>query len=135
MIIYREDSCDDVDCTSLARIYTIKPGDAVNVCSNPKFIGSIEYPDATDLDLTKDFDLKSSAFSTGGHTNCVFYGQNLPVPVVGEYVGDLECADTPLLSIQCVVPDAQPTSCTSSHDLYADDWTPIASCEWVAVVG
>ena len=135
VIIYREDSCDDASCSSIAHIYAIMPGNLVNVCSNPKSIGSINYPSAVDLDLTKDFDIKSSAFSTGGHTNCVFYGQNLPVPIVGENVGDLECADTPLLSIQCVVPAAQPTSCTSSHDLYADDWTPIAYCEWVAVIG
>ena len=133
VIIYREDSCDDVSCDSTAHIYAIKPGDTVNVCSNPKSIGSINYPN---LDLTKDCDLKSSAFSTGGLSNCVFYGQNLPLPLVGENVGVLECADMPPLpSIPCHVPAAQLTSCTSSHDLDADDWTPIAYCEWVAVVG
>ena len=38
--------------------------------------------------------------------------------------------DVPGSPIQCIVPAAQATSCTSSHSIQADDFIPIVYCEW-----
>ncbi|KAK4697548.1 hypothetical protein P7C71_g545, partial [Lecanoromycetidae sp. Uapishka_2] len=123
IIIYREDDCDDTGCDSAGYVYDITPGEPVNVCDNPPAADTFEYTEDVQND-NSNYPIASDKFTSHGTwKNCQYVGHN---NVVGLFTCD------GLAPVQCIVPTAQAQSCTSSHDIDEDNFTPIVYCAWVS---
>ena len=124
LIIYREDSCDDTTCSSGGYVYDITPGGPLpDVCSNPPNDFRFNYKESVAND-NSNYSIDVGTFTTHGIKNCEYSGYSLTV-------GKLSCPlELPGGPMQCSVPTAQATSCSSANSLDADDWTPIVLCQW-----
>ncbi|KAL9066905.1 MAG: hypothetical protein Q9161_007237 [Pseudevernia consocians] len=124
IIIIRNDNCDDVDCFSTGYVYDITPSSrTVPVCSNPHSVDSFSYPYDV-LNQVGNYFIDTGKFTSHGiYTNCEYEGGS-------DFIGFFSCDQVePVLCSVPVVTAEQETSCTSSHDLDADDWVPIVYCE------
>ncbi|KAL8779190.1 MAG: hypothetical protein Q9194_001571 [Teloschistes cf. exilis] len=120
IIVYREDSCNDVDCSSLGHVYEITPGQPVDPCKDDDVYSRAYTQGAANDD--SDYPVNLGPFKAHNIDGLRYSGSN-------NHVGTLT-GDVPGSPIQCIVPAAQGTSCTSSHSLDADDFIPIVYCEW-----
>ncbi|KAL8662577.1 MAG: hypothetical protein Q9202_004629 [Teloschistes flavicans] len=120
IIVYREDSCDDVDCSSLGHVYEITPGQPVDPCKDDDIYSRAYTQGAANDD--SDYPVNLGPFKAHNIDGLKYSGSN-------NHVGTLT-GNIPGSPIQCIVPAAQATSCTSSHSLDADDFIPIVYCEW-----
>ncbi|KAL8721425.1 MAG: hypothetical protein Q9225_001900 [Loekoesia sp. 1 TL-2023] len=120
IIIYREDSCSDIDCSSEGHIFEITPGQPVNPCKDDDVFGDSYTQSVANDD--SDYPVNFGPFKAHNIDGLKYSGSN-------KHVGTLT-GDIPGSPIQCIVPAAQATSCTDSHSIQADDMIPIVYCEW-----
>ncbi|KAL8735678.1 MAG: hypothetical protein Q9166_000847 [cf. Caloplaca sp. 2 TL-2023] len=116
IIIYREDSCGDTDCSTLGHVYQITPGQPVDPCSDDD-IFSASYTQSSAND-DSDYTVNLGPFEAWGYDNLQYSGSNKNVGYLSG-VGEVEGESVSLLGIQCIVPAAQGTSCTSSNSIQA----------------
>lgn len=126
VIIYREDYCDDISCSSVGHVYDIKPGEPVDCCSNPSNdVDRFAYTESAQND-TSDYPISSEKFTShGSWKNCQYVGH-------ANEVGTFSCDgfDKP---VQCIIPTAGGQSCNNAHSLAEDQFTPIVYCEWHSI--
>lgn len=120
IIIYREDSCGDLDCTSFGHVFEITPGEPVNPCKDDDVFGDSYTQSVANDD--SDYPVHFGPFKAHDIDGLQYSGSN-------NHVGTLT-GNVPGSPIQCIVPAAQATSCTDSHSIQADDMIPIVYCEW-----
>ncbi|KAL8836757.1 MAG: hypothetical protein Q9170_002786 [Blastenia crenularia] len=120
IIIYREDSCGDTDCSSFGHVYEITPGQPVDPCKDHDVYGDSYTQSVANDD--SDYPVNFGPFKAHDIDGLQYSGSN-------NHVGTLT-GDVPGSPIQCIVPAAQATSCTDSHSIQADDFYPIVYCEW-----
>lgn len=121
IIIYREDSCDDLGCSSSAHVWAIYPGQVIDPCKNGTTDFLYHFPQS-EANENSDY-----AVDMGPWTS---YDKKIEYSGTNLHVGTLTGDGLPGSPIQCIVPAVDAESCTSSHSIQADDQTPIAYCEW-----
>ncbi|KAL8641716.1 MAG: hypothetical protein Q9228_001516 [Teloschistes exilis] len=121
VIIYREDSCDELGCSSSAHVWAIYPGQLIDPCKNGTTDFLHHFPQS-EANEESDYAINIGPW-TSYDKKIEYSGSNLQV---GTLTGD----SLPGSPIQCTVPTVEAESCASSHSIEADDQTPIAYCEW-----
>ena len=111
----------DAGCNSDGRVYDITPGEPVPVCGTAKTVQTFDYTEDVQNE-TEDYNIVIPKFTSHGYKNCVYTG-------TADHVGTFECDGFPS-AVSCITPAAQATSCSDSHSLDEDDFTPIIYCEW-----
>lgn len=101
-------------------MYEITPGQPVNPCKDDDVFADTYTQSVSNDD--SDYPVNFGPFKAHDIDGLKYSGSNQDV---GTLTGDV-----PGSPIQCIVPAAQATSCTSSHSIQADDFIPIVYCEW-----
>ena len=124
IIIWRQDDCNDLFCESEARVFDIAAGaqSSVNPCSDGQVDYSYQFP-VSEANDNSNYAISFGKFTTHKIKDVSYTGSNL-------HVGKLTGTELPGGSVQCEIPRPVATSCSSPHDIDADDQTPIAYCEW-----
>lgn len=126
IIIYREDSCGDIDagCTSDGRVYDITPGEPVPVCGTATVASGWDFP-VDEQNETEDYSVQTPKFTSHStFKNCQYTG-------TADQVGTFTCDGFPS-AVTCITPAATATSCSDANSLDEDDFTPIVYCAWVS---
>ena len=124
IIIWRQDDCSDLFCESEARVFDIAAGaqSSVNPCTDGQVDYSYQFP-ADEANDNSNYAISFGKFTTHNIKDVSYTGSNL-------HVGKLTGTGLPGGSVQCEIPQPVATSCSSPHDIDADDQTPIAYCAW-----
>lgn len=131
---WREDSCDDNGCTSTIYGWQIalSPADqTVDPCTNSKYTYNYDFAQSMAND-NSNYTVVMKKINTLGYKGLEYLGSNDGYEEGGSTItGSLFSSDgdASVKDITCnPVPGAVAKSCTSSHNIAMDNWTPVAYC-------
>ncbi|CAF9917986.1 hypothetical protein IMSHALPRED_003807 [Imshaugia aleurites] len=126
ILILRNDYCDDTTCGSTGYVYDVVPAvPSVSACANPPSVDSFSYTEDV-ANEEQNYEISTGKFTSHGvYTDCEYFGSS-------DFFGTFSCAQVD--GVLCSLPTEPEASCTDANSIYADDWVPIAYCEWVGTV-